>query len=155
MLFRSEETTREVAAAQYEMETAQAQQRAHEDAILTLEERCSHYGVLLADLRRQRDDQKTELEQLQKRAAQTEQDTGNARRRIEALEGAAAALRAEAEGKAQGQSRFQEKAGEIGAEIAEFNMRLASLDAERMASEKALDELEGLRRDMAGDRELN
>ena len=148
-----EETTREVAAAQYEMETAQAQQRAHEDAILTLEERCSHYGVLLADLRRQRDDQKTELEQLQKRAAQTEQDTGNARRRIEALEGAAAALRAEAEGKAQGQSRFQEKAGEIGAEIAEFNMRLASLDAERMASEKALDELEGLRRDMAGDRE--
>ena len=148
-----EETTREVAAAQYEMETAQAQQRAHEDAILTLEERCSHYGVLLADLRRQRDDQKTELEQLQKRAAQTEQDTGNARRRSEALEGAAAALRAEAEGKAQGQSRFQEKAGEIGAEIAEFNMRLASLDAERMASEKALDELEGLRRDMAGDRE--
>ncbi len=148
-----EETSREVAAAQYEMETAQAQQRAHEDAILTLEERCSHYGVLLADLRRQRDDQKTELEQLQKRAAQTEQDTGNARRRIEALEGAAAALRAEAEGKAQGQSRFQEKAGEIGAEIAEFNMRLASLDAERMASEKALDELEGLRRDMAGDRE--
>ena len=148
-----EEATREVTAAQYEMETAQAQQRAHEDAILTLEERCSHYGVLLADLRRQRDDQKTELEQLQKRAAQTEQDTGNARRRIEALEGAAAALRAEAEGKAQGQSRFQEKAGEIGAEIAEFNMRLASLDAERMASEKALDELEGLRRDMAGDRE--
>ncbi|MEG2098007.1 MAG: chromosome segregation protein SMC, partial [Pseudoflavonifractor sp.] len=102
-----EETTREVTAAGYEMETAQAQQRQHEDAILTLEERCNHFGTLLSDLRRQAEDQRAELEQIQKRSVQTEQDTKNARARIETLEGAAAGLRAEAESKAQGQSEIQ------------------------------------------------
>ncbi|MEG1879511.1 MAG: chromosome segregation protein SMC, partial [Pseudoflavonifractor sp.] len=148
-----EETTREVTAAGYEMETAQAQQRQHEDAILTLEERCNHFGTLLSDLRRQAEDQRAELEQIQKRSVQTEQDTKNARARIETLEGAAAGLRAEAEGKAKGQSEIQDKVAAIGGEIADLNMRLAGLDAERLASQQALTELEGLRRDMTGDRD--
>ncbi len=148
-----EETKREVTAASYEMETAQAQQRTHEDTILTYEERCSHFTSTLADLRRQQEEQRAELEQIARRSAQTEQDTEHARKRIEELEGSAAALRAQAEGKAQGQADFQIRAAAIGAEIADFNMRLAGLDAERLASEKALEELEGLRRDMTGDRE--
>ena len=148
-----EEANREATAAAYEMETAQAQKRTHEDTILTYEERCSHFSAVLADLRRQREEQKGELEQLARRSAQTEADTAAARRRIETLEGAAAALRAEAESKAGGQADFQARAAAIGSEIAEANMRLAGLDAERLASEKALEELEGLRRDMTGDRE--
>jgi len=147
-----EEANREATAAAYEMETAQAQQRAHEDDILKLEERCSHYDVVLSDLRRQRDEQKAELELIQRRSAQTEQDTRNARARIETLEGSAAALRAEAEGKAQGQSELQERVNAISGEIAETNMKLAGLDAERLASEKNLQELESLRKDIAGDR---
>ena len=148
-----EDANREVTAAGYEMETAQAQQRTHEDTILTYEERCSHFSSTLEDLRRQREEQKNELTQIARRSAQTEQDTSNARKRIEALEGSAAALRAEAEGKAQGQADFQARVAAIGNEIADFNMRLAALDAERLAGEKALEELEGLRRDMTGDRE--
>ena len=148
-----EEARREAAAAQYEVETAQAQQRTHEDAILKLEERCAHYTTQLTELRRQQENQRAELKQLEQRAAQTEADTAAARSRIEALEGSAAALRAEADSKAEGQSRLQEQVSAIGEQIAGLNMKLAGLEAEQDASQKALEELEGLRRDMAGDRE--
>ena len=147
-----EEARREAAAAAYELETAQAQQRAHEDDVLKLEERNSHLDGQLADLTRQRDELRAELEQIQARSAQTETDTGNARARIEALEGAAAALRTEAEGKARGQSRLQERVSAMTEEIAKVNMRLAALDAERLASEQSLNELEQLRQDLSGDR---
>ena len=148
-----DEARREAAVAQYEVETAQAQQRTHEDTILKLEERCGHYETQLADLRRQQEVQRAELKQLEQRAAQTEADTAAARSRIEALEGSAAALRAEADSKAEGQSRLQEQVSAIGEQIAALNMKLASLEAEQDASQKALEELEDLRRDMAGDRE--
>ena len=148
-----DEARREAAVAQYEVETAQAQQRTHEDTILKLEERCGHYETQLADLRRQQEVQRAELKQLEQRAAQTEADTAAARSRIETLEGSAAALRAEADSKAEGQSRLQEQVSAIGEQIAALNMKLASLEAEQDASQKALEELEDLRRDMAGDRE--
>ena len=107
------------------VETAQAQQRQHEDAILKLEERLAHFDAQLADASRRRDEQRRELEQIQARSAQTEADTAAARARIEALEGSAAALRAEAEGKAQGQSELQARTAGIREAIAELNMRLS------------------------------
>ena len=147
-----EEAKREATAAAYEMETAQAQQRRHEDDILKLEERLGHLDTQLADLKKQRADQKSELEQLQTRSAQIEADTRAARARVESLEGAAAALRAEAEGKARGQSEAQEKATALGEAIAELNMRLAALEAEAQAARKSMTELEELRRDLTGDK---
>ena len=147
-----EEARREATAASYEMETAQAQQRRHEDDILKLEERLGHLDTQLADLNKQRADQKEELEQLQARSAQIEADTRAARARVESLEGAAAALRAEAEGKAKGQSDAQERAAALGEAIAELNMRLAALEAEAQAARKSMTELEELRRDLTGDR---
>ncbi len=147
-----EEARREATAASYELETAQGQQRRHEDDILQLKERLSHLDSQLADLERQRSGQQEELEQLQARSAQTETDTQAARRRIQELEGSAAALRAEAEGKAQGQTAMQEQAAAIGEAIAELNMRLAALEAEEQASQKSLDELEALKADLTGDR---
>ena len=147
-----EEAKREATAAAYEMETAQAQQRRHEDDILKLEERLGHLDTQLADLKKQRADQKSELEQLQARSAQIEADTRAARARVESLEGAAAALRAEAEGKARGQSEAQEKATALGEAIAELNMRLAALEAEAQAARKSMTELEELRRDLTGDK---
>ena len=147
-----EEAKREATAAAYEMETAQAQQRRHEDDILKLEERLGHLDTQLADWKKQRADQKGELEQLQARSAQIEADTRAARARVESLEGAAAALRAEAEGKARGQSEAQEKAAALGEAIAELNMRLAALEAEAQAAWKSMTELEELRRDLTGDK---
>ena len=147
-----EETRREATAAAYEMETAQAQQRRHEDDILKLEERLGHLDTQLADLNKQRADQKGELELLQTRSAQIEADTRAARARVESLEGAAAALRAEAEGKVKGQSDAQERAAAIGEAIAELNMRLAALEAESQAVRQSMTELEQLRRDLSGDK---
>ena len=129
-----EEARREATAAAYEVETAQAQQRQHEDAILKLEERLAHFDAQLADASRRRDEQRRELEQIQARSAQTEADTAAARARIEALEGSAAALRAEAEGKAQGQSELQARTAGIREAIAELNMRRAGLEAEKNAA---------------------
>ena len=147
-----EEAKREATAAAYEMEMAQAQQRRHEDDILKLEERLGHLDTQLADWKKQRAGQKGELEQLQARSAQIEADTRAARARVESLEGAAAALRAEAEGKARGQSEAQEKAAALGEAIAELNMRLAALEAEAQAARKSMTELEELRRDLTGDK---
>ncbi len=147
-----EESRREAAAAQYEVETAQAQQRQHEDEILKLEERLAHYAAQLADAGRRQGEQRFELETLQARAAQTEADTQAARARIEALEGSAAALRAEAEGKEQGRAGVQEQAQAIGSAIAELNLRLAALEAEKQASQGTLSELEALRQDLTGDK---
>ena len=147
-----EEARREAAAAAYELETAQGQQRRHEDDILQLKERLSHLDSQLADLERQRTSQQEELRQVQARSAQTETDIQAARQRIEELEGSAAALRAEAEGKAQGQSAMQEQAAAIGEAIAELNVGLAALEAEEQASKKSLDELEALKADLTGDR---
>ena len=147
-----EEARREATAAAYEVETAQAQQRQHEDAILKLEERLAHFDAQLADASRRRDEQRRELEQIQARSAQTEADTAAARARIEALEGSAAALRAEAEGKAQGQSELQARTAGIREAIAELNMRRAGLEAEQQAAGQSLTELEALRRDLTGDR---
>ncbi len=146
-----EETRRELTAARYELETAQAQQREYEDAVLQLQERLNHCDSVLSDLRRRREDQEEELEKVAARAAQTEKDTAAARQRIEELEGAAAALRVEAEGRRQGQTELQEKLEAIGSEIARFNVELAALEAERAAGESSLAELVDLRADLTGD----
>ena len=146
-----EEARREAAAAAYELETAQGQQRRHEDDILQLKERLGHLDSQLVQAEGRREQQQ-ELRQVQARSAQTETDIQAARQRIQELEGAAAALRAEAEGKAQGQAAMQEQAAAIGEAIAELNMRLAALAAEEQASNKSLDELEALKADLTGDR---
>ena len=148
-----EEARRELTAATYEMETAMAQRREHEDAVLKLEERVAAARDQVAELEQRREVLKSELEQLKARAARTEEDTAQAKQRITALEGATAALRAEAEGKAKGQSDLQEKMAAISNEIASASARLAALEGEKSASESAMAELEGLRRDIDGDRE--
>ncbi|MFQ9916561.1 MAG: hypothetical protein ACLRWQ_09370 [Flavonifractor plautii] len=73
-----EEARREATAAAYEVETAQAQQRQHEDAILKLEERLAHFDAQLADASRRRDEQRRELEQI---AGPLRPDRGGYRRR--------------------------------------------------------------------------
>jgi len=147
-----EEAKREVTGAQYEMDTAQAQQRAHEDDILKLEERVGHLNQALSDQEKHQDELKSELESLAQRSKRTEEDTESARKRIEELEGAAEALRAEAEGKEKGQSELRERSEWMISEIAALNAQKAALEAEALASKQSLRELEDLRSDMAGDK---
>ena len=148
-----EKANRESAAAAYEMETAQTQLREWEDAILKAQGEQTLCKSIVSDLERQQTSQKEELEQLKKRSAEIDTDTQNARDRIQELEGAAAALKSEAEGKAQGQNDLQERSLQITQELAALNASLAALEAERETSKHTLEELEALRQDLAGDQD--
>ncbi len=146
-----EAADREAQAASYALETAQGELRQWEDAILKVQGELNLCRSVLRDLERQRENQKAELEQLKLRAGEIERDTQGARARIRELEGEAAALKSEAEGKAQGQSDLQERSLELTQALSALNASLAALEAERDATRRALEELEALRSDIAGD----
>jgi chromosome segregation protein len=148
-----EEAEREQKAASYELETALAQRREHENAVLKLEERAAAAQAQRTELEGRRQSLRGELEQIRARSARTQEDTDQAKARITQLEGSAAALRLQAEGKAEGHSQLQEKLASLSNDLAAAAARLTALEGERAASEKALAELETLRRDLEGDRQ--
>ena len=143
---------RESTAASYELDTARGQLRTWEDAVLKAEAQLSHCKLVAEGLERQQEDRENELEQLQSRSQQIETDTAAARLRIEELEGAAAALKTEAEGKTRGQSDLQTRSARIAGEVAELTAAQAALEAEREATRSGLTELEQLKESLAGDR---
>ena len=148
-----EEAQRELTAAQYELDAVRAQQREREDAVLKLQGEVGQYDILLDGLSRGEESARKELEELAARSARTEADTAAARARIEELEGRAAALKAEAEGKAAGETAARERAKTIADAIAEVKMELAALEAELAASQKSYDELDRLHQGLAVDRQ--
>ena len=148
-----EEAEREAKGASYELETAQAQLREWEDAVLKAEAQVEHCRSVAASLEEQRENQRGELEQLQARTGEIERDIQRARDRIRELEGEAAALKSEADGKARGQSDLQTRSLALTQELSQLTAGLAALEAEREATARGLEELEGLRRDLAGDQD--
>ena len=147
-----EEAQREVTAAEYELNTAQEQLRSWEDAILKAQGELSRYSSLVLELEGQKQTQSGELESLKHRSARIDEDTLAARQRIQELEGSAAALKAEADGKAKGQMEVQARAADIAQQTARLTAELAALEAENEANRKSLEELEQLRSDIVGDR---
>ncbi len=145
------EAEREHTAAVYELETAQGQLRQWEDAILKAEGELSQRSTVLEELTRQRENQQEELEQLKERARRIEHDTQTARERIRQLEGETAALKSEAEGKAQGQNEIQARSQRIAQEAAKLNAAVAALEAEQETIQTSLTELEALKASLAGD----
>ncbi len=142
---------RELTAANYELDTATAQLREAEDAVLMYTERADSASALLADINLRHESLKVEREQVRRRMEENTAATAQAKARIEELEGSAAALRAESEAKAQGQTALQERVTALNAKIAEQNAKLAGLDGERAASAQNLSELEQLKADLSGD----
>ncbi len=147
-----EDANRERTAAAYELETAQAQQRERENAVLQLSERLESAQRTLQEAQQHQQTLQEELDRVRERNAQTQTDTQQAKDRIEALEGSAAAFQAQAETKAQGQTQLQQTLAELSRQMAEGNAQLASMEGEKAASESALAQLEALHRDIAGDR---
>ena len=147
-----EEANRERTAAAYELEAAQGQEREHENAILQLTERLEAAQRTLSEAQQHQAELQEELEQIRSRGAQTQNDTQQAKDRIEALEGSAAAIEAQAESKAQGQTKLQQTLADLSRQMADGNAQLAALEGEKAASENALTQLEALHRDIAGDR---
>ena len=146
-----EEAQRELTAARYELETAQNQQREFEDTVLRLRERSTHGRTGIETLEQRDRLLREELERVEVRCAETERETTAARERIERLEGSAAALRTEAEGRLRGQNELQERLDALARETAAIHVEIAGLEAERAAGASGLSELEDLRREMLGD----
>ena len=146
------EAEREATAASYELETAQGQLREWEDAILKAEGELSRCRGVEEELSARQGTQREELEQLSARAAQIEADTQNARDRIQTLEGEAAALKSEAEGKERGQADLRERSARLAEEMARLRADQAALEAEGEATRSGLAELEELRDSLAGGR---
>ena len=147
-----EEAQREAQAAEYEMSAAQGQLRIWEDAILKAEGEVARYHSVISELSSQKTAQSGELVALKERSESIERDTQQARERIQMLEGAAVALKAEAEGKLLGQNEAQLRSAQIAQEAAVLSGELAAREAEKEADERSLQELEVLRADLAGDR---
>ena len=148
----AEAAQRESTSAQYDFDVARGQLQEAEVALLKLSERVQGAEFNARGVAADLEDTRQELARFSARVSENQKDTEKAKGRIAELEGAAAALRAEAEAKAQGQSDLQETLDAINGEIAGVNAALAGLDGEKAASEKGLEELESLRRDLTGDR---
>ncbi len=142
---------REVTAAQYELDAAAAQLREAEDAVLKYSERADGAKAQMAEVELRRQTLAGEREQVRRRMEENTQNTAQAKARIEALEGSAAALRAEGEAKAQGRTALQDRIAKLNEESAQHSARLAGLEGEQFALGQSVGELERLRDDLSGD----
>ena len=147
-----EEKQREAQAAEYQAAAAREELRGWEDAILKAEGEVARCAGRTAELAGQHQTQREELDRLQQRAQSIADDTRQARERIQALEGSANALRAETEGAEQGQQEARLQLARMGQEAARLSGDLAVRETEREADQRSLEELEGLKADLAGDR---
>ncbi len=142
---------RELTAAQYELDAASGQLREAEDAVLKYSERADSASVQLADIELRRQTLAGERAQVRRRMEENTENTAQAKARIEALEGSAAALRSESEAKAQGRTALQERIAGLNEESASCGARLAGLEGEQSALRQSVAELERLREDLSGD----
>ncbi|MCI8916227.1 MAG: chromosome segregation protein SMC, partial [Oscillospiraceae bacterium] len=142
---------RELTAAQYELDAAAGQLREAEDAVLKYSERADSARVQLADIELRRQTLAGERGQVRRRMEENTENTAQAKARIEALEGSAAALRSESEAKAQGRTALQDQVARLNEESAGHSARLAGLEGEQSALRQSIGELERLRDDLSGD----
>ena len=148
-----EDTARELAAAQYELETAEAQRRQAEDEVLRLEGIKGQYDLLLRSLEESVENLTGELESLAGRLTDNDARAAAAQEEIDRQESAAAEARAQAEAALSGQSELLEKSGALAEEISGRKSDLAALAAEREATVRSAADLRALCADLSGDRE--
>ena len=148
-----EDTARELAAAQYELETAEAQRRHAEDEVLRLEGIRGQYDLLLRSLEESVENLVGELESLAGRLTDNDARSAAAQVEINRQESAAADARAQAEAALSGQSELLEKSGALAEEISGRKSDLAALAAEREATVRSAAGLRALCADLSGDRE--
>ena len=147
----AEDAKRELAKARYELEVAQGQQRAAEDAVLKLQGEKNHYDLLLSSLRERLEALDAEREGIAQRRGGTKRAAEEKEALALAQEKEASELRAQAEKSLSGQSELLRSNSRLGDEIAEHKSALAGFAAERGTTEKALESLEALRAQMQGD----
>ena len=147
-----ESANRELAVSQYELETAEAQRRQAEDAVVRLEGVKNHLTLLLQSLRDNQENLEGELERLDARLRDNAARTVETEAALKEQEEKAAALRSQAEELLFGQSELLAKSGELTEEISARKSELAALAAEREATAARGADLRRLCAELSGDR---
>ncbi|MGM9662063.1 MAG: chromosome segregation protein SMC [Oscillospiraceae bacterium] len=148
----AEEKLRELQRTQYELDTAAEQQRSAEDEVLRRQGEKNHYDVLLSAMRENLESLRQEKETLAARLAEARENALAAEERIADAERRAGDFRAEAERRSSGESELLGRGAALSEEMAAKKAEAAALSAEKTALEGALQNLQSLSADMAGDR---
>jgi chromosome segregation protein len=148
-----DEASRELSAVRYELQVAEGQRRAAEDAVLKGQGEVKQCEVLLEGVRTNEENLEGEQEALTQRLAGNCLQQQTVRQEVAAHEAEAAALRQSAREKLAGQTDLQAYTNRLGGEMSQRKEQLAGLRAQRTAGAEALERMEQTRRDLAGDRE--
>ena len=148
-----ENLNRELAAAQYELETAEAQRRQAEDEVLRLEGLKNHYDIFIQGLRDNLENLEGELTALDGRLEDNQARLSRAAEEIAVREREAAECRVRAEELLSGQSALLEQSASLAEDITARKAELAALSAERDTTARSLEDLENLRRQFTGDKD--
>ena len=149
----AEETARrELERAQYELTTAQAQQRAAEDEVLRLEGTRKQFEMLLGTLRETVENLTGEAQTIDGRLAENAARAAEAETQAAAHEKKAAECRAAAEQILAGQGDIAAHSNRLSEEITARKTELAALSANREAALRRAGDLRQLAEDLAGDR---
>ncbi len=148
----AEEAQRDLAAAVYEMEVAEAQQRAAEDTVLKLQGEKGQYDMVLATLETGLENLRAEAEALGGRMADAEARAARCEEDIRRSEAEAERYRREAEEKRSGGAGLQELTASIGQRVSACKADLAALRAEGEAAGLRLTDLQALSGQMMGDK---
>ena len=146
-----ESASRELSAAQYEVEVAEGQKRQAEDAVLRLEGSRDHYRILIENLRQSVENAQGEAIAINGRIEDNGEKTRQAEQEQARQEELAGQYRAQAEALLTGQSEFLERGGKLSEEISYQKSEIAALCAEREATDRALQDLCQLRQQITGD----
>ncbi len=148
-----ESIQRELSAARYEMETAEAQRRQAEDEVLRLEGEKNHYALLLQSLEKDLEAAAAELETLAGSLTANVRRAAEIERQIAEQEAQAAFYREQAAVALSGQSKLLERAGALSEEVTGKKEALAAWNAEREATIQRAGDLRRLAEDLTGNRE--
>ena len=143
---------RELAAAQYALETAGEQRRQAEDEALRLEGAKRHYDALTVSLEEKLEALSGQLEHFAQRQEEKLRQTEETEKAAAEQETLVSKLRAEAEQSLLGQSRLLEASNALAEEISEKKSRQAGLEAERETTAARAADLRKLCEELAGDR---
>ena len=144
---------RELTAASYELETAEAQRRTAEDEVLRLEGRKNHYDILLSGLRDALENLSGEQTALEGRLEDIAVRVRAAEERSASCEAEAADCRAKAEEKLSGQTELMARSGALAEDTSARKAELAALAAERETIRQNIVSLHALLEQISGDRE--
>ena len=147
------EAERELNAVRYELELAEAEKRRLEDAILKAESELSQHRLLISTLSDSCENLRQSIRNISEREEKCESDIKLIREALSEHEKLASEHRAKAEELVRGRDELISLAAALSEKLSAIRTRQASLEAERLATEQAISELEGLKKTISGDRE--